>query len=49
MANIIVVERAAQNGVGVSFREHARVGIPVTLVSMALAAAALVATGDLAL
>lgn len=49
MANIIVVERAAQNGVGVSFREHARVGIPITLVSMALAAVALVATGDLSL
>ncbi|AQZ96716.1 SLC13 family permease [Halopseudomonas phragmitis] len=39
LANIIVVERAAQVGVTLSFRAHARCGIPVTLISMALALA----------
>lgn len=39
LANIIVVERAAQVGVTLSFRAHARCGIPITLISMALALA----------
>lgn len=37
IANLIVVEQARALGIGVSWREHARVGVPVTLVSLALA------------
>jgi Na+/H+ antiporter NhaD/arsenite permease-like protein len=37
LANIMVVERAAAFGVRLSFAEHAKVGIPVTLLSMAFA------------
>ncbi|MEJ5366212.1 MAG: anion transporter [Desulfosoma sp.] len=36
IANLIVIEEAAAHGVGISFREHARYGIPVTVVSMAV-------------
>jgi len=45
MANIIVAERAAEAGVGVSFLDFARAGIPMTLASMAGAAAWLMLTG----
>ena len=38
IANIIVVEQARALGVRVGWREHARVGIPVTLATLALAA-----------
>jgi Na+/H+ antiporter NhaD/arsenite permease-like protein len=38
LANIIVVERAATVGVRLSFLDFARAGIPMTLVTMALAA-----------
>lgn len=38
IANLIVVEQAARRGVSIGWREHARVGIPVTLASLALAA-----------
>lgn len=34
IANLIVIEQAAIFGVQISFREHARVGIPVTLFSL---------------
>jgi Na+/H+ antiporter NhaD/arsenite permease-like protein len=37
LANIIAVERAAGEGVQVGFREHARFGVPITLLSMAAA------------
>ena len=37
IANLIVVERAASFGVRISFAEHARTGIPITLISMAFA------------
>jgi Na+/H+ antiporter NhaD/arsenite permease-like protein len=37
LANIMVVERAAAFGVRLSFAEHAKVGVPVTLLSMAFA------------
>jgi Na+/H+ antiporter NhaD/arsenite permease-like protein len=37
LANLIVVERAAGYGVRISFAEHARVGIPITVLSMAFA------------
>ncbi len=39
LANIIVVERARQCGVTLGFREHARCGVPMTLLSFAAAAA----------
>jgi Na+/H+ antiporter NhaD/arsenite permease-like protein len=37
IANIIVVDHAARYGVTISWREHARVGVPVTLLSLAMA------------
>lgn len=37
LANLIVVERAAMAGVQLSFRDHARAGVPITIVSMVLA------------
>jgi Na+/H+ antiporter NhaD/arsenite permease-like protein len=37
LANILVVERAADFGVNLSFSEHAKVGIPITLLSIAFA------------
>ncbi len=41
IANIIVVEQARAAGVRIDWRTHARVGIPVTLATLALAAVAL--------
>jgi Na+/H+ antiporter NhaD/arsenite permease-like protein len=38
LCNIIVAERAALNGVAVTFADFARAGIPMTLASMGLAA-----------
>lgn len=38
IANLIVVEQALAEGVVISFAEHARIGIPVTLVSLAILA-----------
>lgn len=38
IANIIVVEQAARLGVKITWREHARTGVPVTLVTLLLAA-----------
>jgi Na+/H+ antiporter NhaD/arsenite permease-like protein len=34
LANLIVAERAAGQGVLLSFRDHARAGVPITLLSM---------------
>jgi Na+/H+ antiporter NhaD/arsenite permease-like protein len=39
IANIIVVDQAAAQGVAIGWREHARVGVPVTLLTLAVAAA----------
>ena len=39
IANIIVVEQARMQGVAIDWRAHARTGIPVTLVTLAIAAA----------
>ena len=36
IANLIVVEQAKKMGVSLSFKEHARTGIPVTLASLAI-------------
>jgi Na+/H+ antiporter NhaD/arsenite permease-like protein len=38
IANVIVVDQAARLGVTVTWRDHARVGVPVTLASLAIAA-----------
>jgi Na+/H+ antiporter NhaD/arsenite permease-like protein len=37
LANLIVAERASLNGVQLSFRDHARAGVPITLLSMLFA------------
>jgi Na+/H+ antiporter NhaD/arsenite permease-like protein len=39
IANLIVIDQAARLGVKIGWREHARVGVPVTLATLALAAA----------
>jgi Na+/H+ antiporter NhaD/arsenite permease-like protein len=40
IANLIVAERAAAFGIRIGFRDHLRLGLPLTLVSLALAAGA---------
>ena len=44
IANLIVVDQAARLGVRIGWGTHARVGIPVTIVTLAIAAAWLAAT-----
>jgi Na+/H+ antiporter NhaD/arsenite permease-like protein len=39
VANIIVVDAAAQRGIAIGWREHARIGVPVTFVTLAIVAA----------
>ena len=39
VANIIVVDAAARRGIAIGWRAHARVGIPVTLATLAIVAA----------
>jgi Na+/H+ antiporter NhaD/arsenite permease-like protein len=34
IANLIVIEQASRHGVVISFREHARAGIPITILSL---------------
>lgn len=41
IANLIVAQAAAQHGIRLDWRTHARVGIPVTLVTLGIAALAL--------
>ncbi|MFM8990702.1 MAG: SLC13 family permease [Alphaproteobacteria bacterium] len=48
IANLIVAERAAREGVRFGLAEHARAGVPMALASLALAAAWLLATGRIA-
>ncbi|HKQ59795.1 MAG TPA: SLC13 family permease [Candidatus Polarisedimenticolaceae bacterium] len=38
IANLIVVDQAARRGVRIGWREHARVGLPVTLLTLLIAA-----------
>lgn len=38
IANLIVVENAARLGIRIGWRQHARVGVPVTLATLAIAA-----------
>jgi Na+/H+ antiporter NhaD/arsenite permease-like protein len=45
MANLIVVEKAEARGVTIGFAEYARVGVPVTLLTLAWGVVLLVATG----
>ena len=49
LTNLIVVERAAAFGVRISFAEHARAGVPITLLSMGFAVFWLAWTGWLPL
>jgi Na+/H+ antiporter NhaD/arsenite permease-like protein len=37
LANLIVAERAQAQGITLSLRDHARAGVPVTLLSMLIA------------
>jgi Na+/H+ antiporter NhaD/arsenite permease-like protein len=41
IANIIVVQAAARRGIHIDWRRHARVGVPVTLGTLAVAAVSL--------
>lgn len=36
IANLIVIEKAKEYGIFISFREHAKIGIPVTIVSFVI-------------
>jgi Na+/H+ antiporter NhaD/arsenite permease-like protein len=45
IANLIVAEQAGRKGIRISWLEHARVGVPITLLTLALAAAALALAG----
>jgi Na+/H+ antiporter NhaD/arsenite permease-like protein len=45
IANIIVVAAARRQGIQIDWRRHARVGVPVTLVTLAITAAWLAARG----
>ena len=49
LCNIIVAERAGDNGVKLTFGDFTRAGVPMTVVSMALAAAWLWLGGWMAL
>jgi Na+/H+ antiporter NhaD/arsenite permease-like protein len=49
LANIIAVERARDAGIALGFAEHARCGVPMTLLSLLLALAWLVAIGHVPL
>jgi Na+/H+ antiporter NhaD/arsenite permease-like protein len=46
LANIITVERAKEVGVTLGFLEHARCGVPITILSLAVAAAWLAVAGS---
>jgi Na+/H+ antiporter NhaD/arsenite permease-like protein len=45
IANIIVVDQAQRMGVGISWRTHAKMGIPVTIITLAIAAVWLAVAG----
>ena len=45
IANIIVVEQSARAGVAITWRDHARYGLPITLLTLAGAGLALWLTG----
>ena len=39
IANIIVVDAARRSGIEIDWRQHARIGIPVTAITLAMAGA----------
>jgi Na+/H+ antiporter NhaD/arsenite permease-like protein len=39
IANIIVVDAACRRGIEIDWRHHARIGVPVTLATLAITAA----------
>jgi Na+/H+ antiporter NhaD/arsenite permease-like protein len=41
IANIIVVQAAQRRGIPIDWRRHARIGVPVTLCTLAVAAVSL--------
>ena len=41
IANILVVETAAREGIPIGWREHARIGVPVTILTLVVAGIAL--------
>ena len=43
IANLIVFDQAARMGVTLTWRDHARVGVPVTILTLAVAAGWLLA------
>jgi Na+/H+ antiporter NhaD/arsenite permease-like protein len=45
IANIIVVEQAARNGITISWRDHVRLGLPVTIISLGIAGGILLLYG----
>ena len=45
MANLIVAERAEARGVRIGFAEYARVGVPVTILTLLWGVAVLVVMG----
>ena len=45
MANLIVAERAETRGVRIGFLEYARVGVPITLLTLAWGIASLTLVG----
>jgi Na+/H+ antiporter NhaD/arsenite permease-like protein len=47
IANIIVVSSAARRGIRIDWRRHARVGVPVTLMTLAICAVYLGLRGQL--
>jgi len=47
IANIIVVDQAARLGVTITWRQHARVGVPVTIVTLLVAAGWLMARASM--
>jgi len=38
VANIIVIDAAARRGIVINWREHARIGVPITLVTLGIVA-----------
>jgi Na+/H+ antiporter NhaD/arsenite permease-like protein len=38
IANVIVVDAAARRGIQIDWREHANIGVPVTLLTLAICA-----------
>jgi Na+/H+ antiporter NhaD/arsenite permease-like protein len=48
IANIIVIDQAERLGISISWRDHARVGVPVTVLTLMIAAGWLWLRGTMA-